>query len=142
MTRRAPTRNVVLVDTDVVSYYIKRDTRASAYEKHLREVTPAISFMTLAELERWAVQSTFGRPRLARMHRYLQRYALLPFDRRLCREWAEIMVECRRKGRPIKESDCWIAATARAFRLPLITHNSRHFEQVDRLVIRTEESGS
>jgi tRNA(fMet)-specific endonuclease VapC len=41
---------IVIVDTDVVSYLFKGDTRAEAYRQHLRGKTLAISFMTVAEL--------------------------------------------------------------------------------------------
>lgn len=42
---------VVIVDTDVVSYLFKGDTRGDLYEPHLVGALTAISFMTLAELE-------------------------------------------------------------------------------------------
>jgi tRNA(fMet)-specific endonuclease VapC len=45
---------VVIVDTDVVSFLFKGDTRAQAYREHLRGKTLAISFMTVAELYQWA----------------------------------------------------------------------------------------
>lgn len=41
-----------LVDTDVVSYLFRRDSRAEAYRKHLNGELFVISFMTVAELDR------------------------------------------------------------------------------------------
>ena len=46
----------VIVDTDVVSYRFKKDSRARLYRPHLVGSTPFISFMTLAELERWSLE--------------------------------------------------------------------------------------
>jgi len=46
---------VVIVDTDVVSYLFKEDTRGGLYEPHLAGVLASISFMTLAELEHWTI---------------------------------------------------------------------------------------
>ena len=43
--------DAVLVDTDVVSYIFKRDTRGALYDPHLDGRSQFISFMTLAELE-------------------------------------------------------------------------------------------
>jgi hypothetical protein len=40
----------VVVDTDVVSFLYKHDTRADAYRPHLDGQMPIISFQTLAEL--------------------------------------------------------------------------------------------
>lgn len=37
---------MLVVDTDVVSYLFKKDTRAALYESHLLSTLPAISFMT------------------------------------------------------------------------------------------------
>ncbi len=40
-----------VVDTDVVSFLFKRDTRAQAYKRHLVGRRLVVSFMTVAELE-------------------------------------------------------------------------------------------
>ena len=45
---------VVIVDTDVVSFLFKGDTRAQLYRPHLQGRTLALSFMTVAELYQWA----------------------------------------------------------------------------------------
>lgn len=41
---------IVVVDTDVVSFLFKRDTRAELYRRHLEGRRPLISAQTLAEL--------------------------------------------------------------------------------------------
>ena len=43
--------NVVIVDTNVVSYQLKQDTRGALYTPHMANALSAISFMTLAELQ-------------------------------------------------------------------------------------------
>lgn len=45
---------VVLLDTDVVSFLIKGDSRVAAYAPLLRSNRLAFSFMTVAELYQWA----------------------------------------------------------------------------------------
>jgi len=47
----------VVLDTDVVSFLFKSDSRAQAYLPHLRNRQWLISFMTEAELEQWALLS-------------------------------------------------------------------------------------
>ncbi len=63
---------IVIVDTDVVSYLFKGDTRAEAYRQHLLGKTPAISFMTVAELYQWAFVRNWGEHRLARLDERLR----------------------------------------------------------------------
>jgi tRNA(fMet)-specific endonuclease VapC len=43
----------VVLDTNVVSFLFKSDSRAQAYLPHLRDRQWLISFMTEAELEQW-----------------------------------------------------------------------------------------
>jgi len=49
-------------------------------------------------------------------------------------EWARIK---SRRGRPIEDDDAWIAATAVRHNTPLVTHNPRHFRNIDGLEILT-----
>ena len=45
-----------IVDTDVVSMLFKGDTRVLSYRTHIEGRLLGISFMTLAELERWPLE--------------------------------------------------------------------------------------
>lgn len=51
---------IVVLDTDVVSFLFKGDTRAEAYRPHLRGKIPALSFMTVAELYQWVFVRNWG----------------------------------------------------------------------------------
>lgn len=44
----------------------------------------------------------------------------------------------KKKGRPIETADAWVAAAALMFDVPLITHNRKHFENVENLKIISE----
>ena len=46
----------VVVDTDVLSFLYKKDTRARLYEPHLNDPSFIVSFMSLAELRRWTLE--------------------------------------------------------------------------------------
>ncbi len=50
----------VVVDTDVASFIFKNHPIGALYEADLTGCTPALSFMTLAELDRWAIQIQAG----------------------------------------------------------------------------------
>lgn len=45
--------STVLLDTNIVSYLFKQDSRAFLYEPHLLNQELAISLMTVAELLQW-----------------------------------------------------------------------------------------
>ena len=129
-----------LVDTDVVSFLLKRDSRATLYRPHLADRRLIISFMTLAELDRWALERNWGEARRARMEEQLRRYVVYPSDRALRRTWAEVMVTARRRGQPIQTADAWIAATALLHGLPLVSHNRKDFAGVPGLTLISEGS--
>ncbi len=119
-----------VVDTDVLSYLFRRDTRAEAYRPHLSGRILAISFMTVAELDRWALQRNWGTARQERMAAFLAQFTIILVDRTLCRTWARVGDQARRQGRPIQAADAWIAATALALDVPLVTNNRADYAGV------------
>jgi tRNA(fMet)-specific endonuclease VapC len=127
----------MLVDTNIVSYIYKGDTRARPYEPYLAGQTLFVSFMTVAELYRWSFERDWGEPRTQGLVQFLKNFAVLPYDEGLAWSWAELVGKtCR--GRPMSIADSWIAATALRHQIPIVTHNKRHFEGVPRLTIISE----
>jgi tRNA(fMet)-specific endonuclease VapC len=114
---------VLVVDTDVVSYLFKQDTRGDLYRPHLKGHLLLISPMTRAELEAWALEHNWGQPRREAMRIHLKQFMLVPFHEELCVKWAEATDSARRLGRSINSSDAWVAATALHYDVPLVTHN-------------------
>ena len=127
--------NAAVVDTDVVSMLFKGDTRALAYRSHITGRLLGISFMTLAELERWSLERDWGWRRKQELAQHLTRYVVLPVNRELCGKWAEVSFTAKRKGRPIQTADAWIAASALYYEVPLITNNRGDYSAVDGLVL-------
>ena len=113
----------VVVDTDVVSFIFRNHSIGTLYEADLAGRTLLISFMTLAELERWAIQSNWGEARRHWLRLYLERFVILPYSCKLCTIWAEVTVAAQSRGRRIECTDAWIAATAMRHDVPLVTHN-------------------
>lgn len=128
----------VVVDTDIVSYLFKRDSRADLYAPHLDGQVLVISFMTLAELHRWALKFEWGASRRRMLDEHLLRFVVAPYHEALCREWAMVMVDAEQRGRRIEHADAWQAATARHYRVPLVTHNRRHFAGIPGLALLSE----
>ncbi len=130
-----------VVDTDVVSYLYKGDTRADLYYPHLFGQILVISFQTVAELRRWMLSVKWGARRRQHLESRLQRYVVEHSSDALCARWAEAMESAKRNGRPIAPADAWVAATALHLGFPLVTHNRSHFLGVDGLTVLSE-SGS
>jgi predicted nucleic acid-binding protein len=77
----------VVVDTDVVSYLHKKDTRARLFRHHLLGKERIISFMTLAELELWVLERNWGVTARERPERHSLGYAVYFADTLLCVRW-------------------------------------------------------
>jgi tRNA(fMet)-specific endonuclease VapC len=60
---------------------------------------------------------------------------ICPVDISLINKWAEIVAQSEKAGRHIDSKDAWIAATALVLKLPLVTHNRKHFEKITNLHI-------
>ena len=128
----------VVIDTDVISFLYKRDTRARLYEPHLNDPPFILSFMSLAELRRWTLERNWGEERRQQLEEYLTRYLVLHSDDLMCDRWAYAMNSARMQGQPIGPADAWIAATALLLDVPLITHNGAHYRGVEGLRVISE----
>lgn len=128
----------LVVDTDVVSFFHKKDTRAALYQSHLNGHMLIISFMTLVELERWTLSANWGPRRRQGLFNYLRRYLVHHSSPSLCRRWAEVGAHSRRTGGNIGLADAWIAATALSFNVSLVTHNASDYAGVPNLTVISE----
>ena len=125
-----------LLDTNIVSYILNGHTLAAAYRPHLVGFDLAISFQTLSELLAGGALAGWGDARWAALDAVLAKMAVLHSDQAICERWAEVWVA--RRSQPIGVADCWIAATALAYGLELVTHNPADFANIPGLVVITE----
>jgi len=132
--------NVILLDTNIVSFIFKGDTRVEPYSPHLKGKILAISFMTVAELFQWASIRNWSVKRINQLEETLDKYLIFPCDMELCRRWGTVRAMCRAKGNPISPQDDWIAATAFRYEIPLATHNISDFEKIEGLKLISPES--
>lgn len=118
----------VLLDTDVVSFILKKDSRADAYVDRIVGRSPVLSFQTTGELLRWAVYKKWGVDRKKRLDEFIRNCRVVPWSGELSQRWAELTTEGLRRGTPCEAGDGWIAATALLYSIPLVTNNRRDFE--------------
>lgn len=81
--------DLVVVYTDVMSYVFKRDTRAALYERHLAGKELIISFVTFAELQRWAIARNWGTAKRLKLETYLKSVFIFHSDDDLCVRWSK-----------------------------------------------------
>jgi len=130
----------LVVDTNVISFIFKQDTRGDLYKPHLADKLLIISFMTKAELDQWTLLNKWGDAKRRDLAQYLKNFVVINSDSNLCLRWAEIKTQAKVTGRPIETADAWIAATALLYRATLVTHNRRDFLGVSGLNIICESS--
>ncbi|MCI0663107.1 MAG: PIN domain-containing protein [Acidobacteria bacterium] len=127
-----------LVDTDVVSFIFNNSPHGIPYRRYLRKRVLLISFMTRAELERGMLLANWGVKKRGELVGFvMSKFAVIHTNDAICRKWAEILSV---KGRPIAYADAWIAATAIVYKVPLITHNRKHFEGIAGLKVISESA--
>lgn len=76
--------DAVLLDTNIVSFLLKGDSRARSYAPCLQDRMLAISFMTVAELFQWAAIRNWGARRMSQLETSLQSYIIPPIPFAAC----------------------------------------------------------
>lgn len=114
---------MIVLDTSIVSYIFKRDTRARYYEEHTRGNDLAISFQTLEEILFGVRISGWGQRRINELLRHLERYEVVWPNDEMVELSAILRGERRALGRPLETADAWIAATALTLDCPLASHD-------------------
>lgn len=125
-----------LLDTNVVSYLLKNHRLATAYRPHLIGFTLLVSFQTVAELLEGALLAGWGATKRAALESHLAAYTVVYPDRFACDHWSAVRVA--RRSRPVSTADAWVAATALAAGVELVTHNPADFVHIPGLVVITE----
>lgn len=127
--------STLLLDTNIVSFIMKKDTRAEDYRPHLQGLRLAISFMTIAELYEGAYRGKWGKKWFKQLALTVESYTVLESSLDLCVRWGDI--RCQRRRQPISTDDAWIAATALVYDVPLVTHNAADFQDIPDLRLIT-----
>jgi tRNA(fMet)-specific endonuclease VapC len=72
--------DAVLLDTDVFSFFFKRDSRREPYAPHMAGKQLCLAFQTIAELKFWAIKRAWQTARVAQLSQALRPYVVLPYD--------------------------------------------------------------
>ena len=94
-----------------------------------------MSTLVLAELRYGARASARANENLQRLEQLLQFVPVVDFDQASADSYSHLRLALRQKGKPTGEMDLLIASIAIAYDAILVTHNTRHFSQVEGLVL-------
>lgn len=120
------------LDTNIVVAFLNGNkVVATKLKAHLPDV--AISSLVLAELLYGARASARAEENIKSLKQFLQIVAIADFDQPSAEAYSQIRLSLRQKGRPTGEIDTLIAANAVANNAVLVTHNTKHFENIDGL---------
>ena len=121
-----------LLDANIVSYFVK-GVSASLIQRMqvgLDAQDIAISAITRAELRYGVEMMDKLDKRRKRIDLLLKELSALPWSIEAADEFGRIKAYLRRNGAQAGEFETQIAAHALAEKLILVTHNTRHFENV------------
>lgn len=125
-----------LLDTNIISYWIRGDQAILNSLKALKPSDLSISTITLAEIlygiEKSQVKKKIRREKIEAISSQLD---IFPFDQAAAFKYATIRSFLEKKGIPISERDLQIASIALANQFHLVTHNTREFNRVPKLVV-------
>ena len=102
------TRPFILLDTNVVSFMFRRDTRAELFLPHLTNKTPCIAAQTVAELHFGAQSGKWGKARYDALMKHIDGFTVLVADKETAELWAELTLQAQALGRPMAASDVWV----------------------------------
>ena len=127
---------VYLLDTNIVSYWMRGDKRLIKKIRSHKPSELSMSTITLAEIyygiEKSPVKKQERREKLELIKNQLELY---PFDELAARRYSVIRTTLEKNGTVISERDLQIASIAMAKKLIVVTHNVKEFERIKNLTV-------
>ncbi|WP_250005937.1 type II toxin-antitoxin system VapC family toxin [Actinoplanes sp. M2I2] len=117
----------VISDTDVASLIIKKRLPPTLATR-LLGTQPLITFVTRAELIKWAEVRDWGTSNRRMLDGWLAAIPMLVGDEDVADTFGHLAATAMRRGRPRPTNDSWIAACCLAHGLSLATLNIKDFE--------------
>ncbi len=126
-----------MLDTNIVSYYLCRASPAleARVNDGLKQRSLAISVVVRAELRYGQMGLATEDRRRPLIDSFLLRLPSVEWSINAADQFGALKHTLKTQGTPIGDFDTLIAAHALAEKLTLVTHNTRHFENVRQLTL-------
>ena len=121
-----------LIDTNICIAFLKGNA-AVVSQFQLKHQDCYLSTLVLAELHKGVYCSSQFQKNITALNQFANSLTIVDYDQNVALEFGKIQSELRRKGKPTGEIDALIAAVARSRQDILVTNNTRHFINIDRL---------
>ncbi len=122
-------KSKIALDTNIVTAVLKNETEV--VEK-LKEYAPCLPVSVCGEFLFGCKNSGKVARNVAAFKALAKDCEILTINEKVADEYSDIRKALKDKGKPIPENDVWIAATCRAYQVPLATRD-KHFEEVEGL---------
>jgi tRNA(fMet)-specific endonuclease VapC len=127
---------MLLLDTNIISYWMRGDPRILSRLVNYQPCDLAISTITLAEIlygiEKSPVKKKERRKKIDAICSQLD---VIDFDKNAAHHYGIIRTYLEKNGIPISERDLQIAAIAVAGGFGVVTHNTKEFNRVEKLKV-------
>lgn len=95
----------------------------------------AVTTISIGELTHGAHRSKNSAENLVRLDVLLAALIVFSYDELCARRFGSLKANLESIGKPLHDLDLQIASIAIEHNIPLVTHNQRHFERIDGLVL-------
>ena len=129
----------VVLDTSVVSLFMRDDDEAVYYRDEIDGLRAVISFQTREEVLFGAIRAGWGARRMNTLQQHLELYELVTSSLEMIEISARLRYERERVGRKLNTADAWIAATAIVLDCPLASHDGDFSSIPDLELIRAPQ---
>ena len=120
-----------LLDTNIVSYWMRGDLRLIQKIKRYSPSELSLSTITLAEIYYGIAKSPVKKKeRRLKIKRIKSQLEIYPFNESAALKYGEIRAALERQGQVISERDLQIAAIALSKKLCVVTHNTKEFDRI------------
>jgi len=79
-----------------------------------------------------------GTTQKAQLRATIRKFVVIPYNYRIAEHYGAIIAHRKKNGVPISCADTWIAACARSYDIPLVTHNAKDFTNIPGLQVITK----
>jgi len=120
-----------LIDTDIIIFSLKGDSRVQSWMLKNQNVPKSISVITFGELIYGARKSMHPEKNIATTNRIAELFPIIDINKGIITVFGEIKAILEQKGTGIEDMDLLIAATAIYMDLSLVTSNKNHFSRIN-----------